>query len=93
MSAGDSLVNAAYTYDFLDGQMFSTHDRDQDSADYNCAERYEGAWWFKACMFGHMNGKYPNGGPAPHAEGIVWKEWKGVRYSLKRTEMKIRLHC
>ncbi len=88
--SGDALANDTNPYDYLNGHKFSTHDLDQDKADYHCAARWKGAWWFNACMHGHLNGEYYAGGTAPHFEGIMWFEWKGHEYSMKRTEMKIR---
>ena len=82
--AGDSMA-------WHDGQSFSTKDQDNDARSvYNCAEGYEGAWWFNDCFQAHLNGKYYPQGELSFAQGIQWKAWKGYKYSLKKCSMKIR---
>ncbi|XP_033639020.1 ryncolin-1-like [Asterias rubens] len=82
--AGDSMA-------WHDGQSFSTKDQDNDArSDYNCAEGYEGAWWFNRCFQAHLNGKYYPQGEVSFAQGIQWEAWKGYYYSLKKCSMKIR---
>lgn len=39
---GDTLRDHA-------GSKFSTHDKDQDSHEINCALNYMGAWWYYSC--------------------------------------------
>ena len=81
---GDSLS-------FHQGAAFSTYDRDNDfTSKQNCAERYDGAWWYSKCHHSNLNGLYLNGSHASEANGINWKDWLGHQYSLKATEMKIR---
>ncbi len=41
------------------------------------------------CYSGYLNGRYVAGGQTS-AQGIIWFTWKGSKYSLKRTEMKIK---
>ncbi|XP_071808004.1 ficolin-1-like [Asterias amurensis] len=81
-TAGDSL---SYHNDL----QFSTKDLDNDGLPVsNCAQRYHGAWWYNACHESNLNGEYHQG---PSTEfGIIWKAWRGMSYSLKTTEMKIR---
>lgn len=84
-------------------QQFSTLDADNDSyspvenqnASTNCAERYRGGWWYKAC---HRDGSNLNGlyyssgdysGKSAYEDGITWHLWRGLWYSLKTIEMKI----
>lgn len=82
--AGDSL-------NINNNMFFSTKDRDNDvlSSD-NCASFHAGAWWYTQCHEANLNGLYLNGTNNQYANGIVWKQWKGYEYSLKRAEMKIR---
>ena len=82
--AGDSLAPHR-------NQPFSTQDRDHDDNDkHNCARLYHGAWWYNKCHASNLNNIYRNNNPCPYGDGVNWKHWKGHKYSLKRTEMKIR---
>jgi len=75
---------------FHDGTPFTTKDRDHDSDQANCAERWNGAWWFKSCFRSHLNGEYqfPNGS-FPVFEGPIWVYFNRKK-ALKFTEMKLR---
>ena len=87
-TAGDSL-NGGHSHN---GMKFSTKDNDNDNAsgDY-CPIHYKGAWWFNNCLNSHLNAPYhPNGGPVSDWTGILWYSWRGISYSLKFTEMKVR---
>ena len=72
------------------GMNFSTKDRDNDVSQRNCAEEYKGAWWYDKCHRSNLNGRYLRGNHTTYADGVNWSRWKGYRYSLKKTEMKIR---
>ena len=69
---------------------FSTHDK--DNSKLNCTANYTGGWWFndEDCVRSNLNGLYIQNGTADRGIGIVWRNWRGLSYSLKRTEMKIR---
>nr|XP_058945830.1 ficolin-2-like [Pocillopora verrucosa] len=83
-NSGDSLA-------LHRGMPFTTKDQDNDHhGDYNCAIKYEGAWWYERCHRSNLNGLYLRGQHSSFANGVNWKHWKGQHYSLKRTEMKIR---
>ncbi|XP_026206510.1 microfibril-associated glycoprotein 4-like [Anabas testudineus] len=82
--AGDALT-------YHNGQRFSTFDRDQDSAEVNCARLYLGAFWYNHCHHANPNGVYrwgPDG--TVYAVGVSWNQWRGHDYSLKSISMKIR---
>ena len=81
-TAGDSMT-------YHNGMQFSTKDRDRDQASGNCATRYSGAWWYKACYYSSLNGKYFKGPHASNANGVSWYYFKGYS-SLKKTEIKLR---
>ena len=74
--------------------MFSTKDNDNDKSNKfghgNCAVTYKAAWWYKDCFESHLNGRYLRGANRKSSEGVSWYLWRGNRYSLKKTEMKIR---
>ena len=82
-NAGDAMARH-------NNMKFSTHDRDQDLSSGNCAEYYGdgGGWWWEKCLDANPNGLYFQG----HIQykGIVWSEWKGISYSLKTIELKVR---
>ena len=82
-TAGDSLG-------LHSGVRFSTWDREHDQAEYNCAEGWNGAWWFGDCFKSHLNGKYQfAGGPFPKDRGPVWWSFNDKK-AVKFAEMKIR---
>ncbi|XP_029954683.1 microfibril-associated glycoprotein 4-like [Salarias fasciatus] len=75
--AGDSLT-------YHDGQSFSTFDKDQDSSDTNCAQRFLGGFWFKSCYQTNPTGIYQWGRAfGRFSTGIVWSKWRGFSYSVK----------
>ena len=85
-TAGDSL-----SYNNM--MKFTTKDKDNDNYyinNGNCAVGQTGAWWFKSCYRAHLNAPYVHGGTVPTWQGIIWFGFKGDRYSLKFTEMKVR---
>ena len=69
-------------------QQFTTYDQDHDEVGaFNCAELYQGAWWYRACHHANLNGKY---GRSDFGVGINWYQWRGHEFSLKKSEMKLR---
>ncbi|XP_003388288.1 PREDICTED: ficolin-2-like [Amphimedon queenslandica] len=81
-NAGDSLSGH-------DKMKFSTHDYDNDIADINCAIAYKGAWWYTEGHVSNLNARYLIGAHTTFADGVNWGSFKGHRYSLKVSEMKI----
>ena len=82
--SGDSLIRH-------NGLKFSTRDNDNDnSTAVHCAEYCHGAWWYDRCHDSNLNGRYSNGTHNSDGDGVNWKTWRGVNYSLKTTDMKIR---
>ena len=87
-TAGDSL-----TYSNM--KKFSTKDRDNDlHTTKHCAAHsaHPGAWWFYGCLDAHLNGPYSHGSSVSDWTGVIWYAFRGKRYSLKFTEMKVRRH-
>ena len=82
-TAGDSFTGH-------NGMQFTTKDRDHDIWTGNCATAYSGAWLYRACHASNLNGRYLKGPHKSSAIGVNWYHFKGHRYSLKKTEMKIR---
>ena len=85
-TAGDSM-------DYHNGYRFSTRDNDNDNdiwSEGNCAQSHTGAWWYNACYYSNLNGRYFNTATS-NSQGINWHNWKNADITLKFTEMKT--HC
>ena len=83
-TAGDSL-------NYHNIVRFSTKDKEYDTHETtNCAEHHNGGWWFRNCYIAHLTGPFVPGGSTIEWIGIIWYNWKGSKYSLKFTEMKVR---
>ena len=91
-TAGDALITTNNHPERIHHDMkFSTKDNDNDKLSSNsCAIGWKGGWWFNACAQSHLNAPYHHGGLVAGWKGILWLDWKGDRYSLKFTEMKVR---
>jgi len=82
--AGDGLTVRSYQ------MKFTTKNRDQDVTDYNCAEKFKGAWWYRDCHYSNLNGLYIKGETDQFATGMVWEPFRGFYYGLKTSQMKFR---
>ena len=76
------------------GQQFSTKDADNgvDRAVTPFAVRHHVAWWYHSCSWENLNGLY-HGGPYSTtgiSDGVKWTTFRGMHYSLQRTEMKLK---
>ena len=72
------------------GRKFSTRDEDNDvHSGLSCATNHKGAWWYGHCYHANLNGHYYRG-VTTSDDGVAWYHWRGYRYSLKFTEMKLR---
>ncbi|KAM9677422.1 fibrinogen beta chain isoform 1-T1 [Trichechus inunguis] len=102
MDGASQLVGENRTMTIHNGMYFSTYDRDNDAwitTDPNkrCSREDGGGWWYNRCHAANPNGRYYWGGQyswdmAKHGtdDGVVWMNWKGSWYSMKKLSMKIR---
>ncbi|XP_078686731.1 microfibril-associated glycoprotein 4-like [Branchiostoma floridae x Branchiostoma belcheri] len=87
-TAGDAMTIPSHPHD---GMYFSTRDRENDPhPNDHCAVVYKGAWWYNHCHVANLNGLYLGGAHQSFADGVNWEPWKGLQYSLKTSELKIR---
>ena len=86
-TAGDSLTDNT-ELGHHNGQRFST----PGVGNTACAWYYHGPWWYRNCYSSLLTGKYyTSGGPRSSPPyGINWASWKGLYYSLRYADMKIR---
>uniref|UniRef100_H0X4J9 Fibrinogen beta chain n=2 Tax=Amniota TaxID=32524 RepID=H0X4J9_OTOGA len=102
MDGASQLMGENRTMTIHNGMFFSTYDRDNDgwlTADpkKQCSKEDGGGWWYNRCHAANPNGRYYWGGQyswdmAKHGtdDGVVWMNWKGSWYSMKKMSMKIR---
>jgi len=84
-TAGDGMSN------YHDGAAFSTYDAVHDEWGSNCAAVFRGAWWYRACHYNNLNGRYFQGGShSSYADGDDWYTWRGHYYSMKIAQMKLK---
>uniref|UniRef100_G3P5I9 Tenascin XB n=1 Tax=Gasterosteus aculeatus aculeatus TaxID=481459 RepID=G3P5I9_GASAC len=79
-TAGDSLS-------YHNQRIFSTKDRDLAPFLTRCAMSYRGGWWYKNCHEANLNGAY---GTDRNQQGVIWTAWRGTKFSVPFTEMKMR---
>ncbi|XP_019646401.1 PREDICTED: fibrinogen-like protein 1 isoform X2 [Branchiostoma belcheri] len=88
--AGDSMAGG-HT---LNGQRFSTVDRDNDvHSSLHCSQALgQAGWWFGICSWSNLNGRYLRNckSSCPLWQGVLWNTWIDLRYSLKSVSMKIK---
>ncbi|XP_046570950.1 fibrinogen-like protein A [Haliotis rubra] len=70
-TAGDKML-------YSNNTRFSARNLDLDTASFNCADKYRGAWWYKNCVEADLNCLYSN--------QIYWQGISGI----KSSSMKIR---
>lgn len=84
------------------GMFFSMYDRDNDGwliLDFRkqCFKEDGGGWWYNRCYVVNLNGRYYWGGQYIWDmvkygidDGVVWMNWKGLWYLMRKMSMKIR---
>jgi len=82
----DTFFPIFYIYS---GMQFTTIDNDNDRDGGNCAVNFKGGWWYQSCHNANLNGLYHGGPYNSYADGACWNAFRGLQYSLKRTEMKL----
>jgi len=81
-----ATVNAGYDAfgQFLNGQQFSTVDRDNDPwSSGNCAAMYGGFWWWERCGWCRVN--------AARSSGRFW--WHGLPGGSYLQSTRMWLQC
>ncbi|XP_065052510.1 fibrinogen C domain-containing protein 1-like [Rhopilema esculentum] len=89
-TAGDAFkIQNAHSITKNNGMEFSTKNRDNDLSSDNCAEKYNGGWWYNACHSCQLNGLLPS--TDTNSPGYMsWITIDGSYGSIKFSEMKIR---
>ncbi len=92
MTVGSFLKgDAGDSFSQQNGIRFSTKDQDNDISPSSCAQKFNGAWWYRDCHNSNLNGGYVRGHhPTMEAQEMNGVTFRGYPYSLKTTEMKIR---
>ena len=84
------LVIISFSFSRLSNMKFSTRDEDNDRSGTDCAGKHKGGWWYQNCHTSNLNGLYLKGRHPKVPGGVAWLYFRGYRYSLKRTEMKVK---
>ncbi|XP_058292827.1 fibrinogen beta chain isoform X2 [Hylobates moloch] len=94
MDGASQLMGENRTMTIHNGMFFSTVTTDPSK---QCSKEDGGGWWYNRCHAANPNGRYYWGGQytwdmAKHGtdDGVVWMNWKGSWYSMKKMSMKIR---
>ena len=84
------LVIISFSFSRLSNMKFSTRDEDNDRSGTDCAGEHKGGWWYQNCHTSNLNGLYLKGQHRKIPGGVAWLGFRGYRYSLKGTEMKVK---
>ncbi|VDI60366.1 Hypothetical predicted protein [Mytilus galloprovincialis] len=80
--------NAGDSFQYHNGMKFSTSDRDNDNAGWNCAIVQHSSWWNNGCISSNLNGRY---GIGNDTKGVLWRGFKNW-WSLKTSKMMMKRH-
>ncbi|KAK6965999.1 BgMFREP25.1 [Biomphalaria glabrata] len=87
LKIGKYSGNATDSLSDHNNMFFSTFNKDNDKYSGNCAEMYSGAWWYNACHYSNLNGKW---GSKSSGVGLNWSHLTGSYISVSFSEMKIK---
>ncbi|WAR31557.1 MFAP4-like protein [Mya arenaria] len=82
-NCGDSMA-------YHNGMQFTTFDNDNDRSSVNCAVKFTGGNWFKACHEAHPNGLYLGGAHDQDGKGLSWNTCWKHNYSARIFINKIK---
>ena len=83
-NAGDSML-------YHNGMKFSTKDQDNNMSSRNCAEYFQGAWWFNSCYMSHLNGRHPSATVAYETKMLIsWRSFLYINGGWMLSEMKLK---
>ena len=88
-NATDSLVHPSDSHHVINGQRFSTKDKDNDAYSGDCANMMTGGWWFNACHGSNLNGLYPPNG-ITNNKHMSWYYFKTAHGRVTFSEMKLK---
>ncbi|XP_072042702.1 uncharacterized protein [Amphiura filiformis] len=88
LTFGSYSGNAGDSLGYHNNSAFTTYDRDHDGRSSNCAESFQGAWWYNRCLQSNLNARYL-GPTGTSTSGMYWHHWKYTQ-SLKTSIMKAR---
>ncbi|XP_062579576.1 ficolin-2-like [Saccostrea cucullata] len=86
---GDRIIDTGNSVTNLSGMSFSTLDRDNDRAGFNCAVYFGGGggWWYNSCRHANLNGQW-----SPAVWLAPWYPTVMSSGEIKETVMMIKPH-
>ena len=90
LTVGGYSGNCGDSLSWHNQMRFTTQDKDNDRSFGQCALRFKGAWWYNKCHDSDLNGLYLVGHHTSYGDGVNWFHCRGLQYSFRRTEMKVR---
>lgn len=86
-TAGNALGDERETsHHSSNGMKFSTVDKDNDNSERNCADDFEGGWWYNNCAQAKLNSPFVMS--ENEEVGVKWLTW--TKMPLSQVTMMIR---